>query len=112
MKGNKLFIIASFVVLCCTMLSCNTETTVYGTIARSGGDPVPNLKVSLEYGDYAFGFTPVYSAITGSDGLYEITFDYNLDDQRTYWIHLGEGAYSYNKVNINRGKMNRFDYVY
>lgn len=114
MNKQLVFKLAALLIVCCAMLSCGKETTVYGTVVYSSGDPVPNLKVSLEYGDFYHGYTPVYSAITGSDGQYEIIFNYDYDDERTYWIHLGQVSYdwSYHKVNIIRGQMNRFDIVY
>lgn len=125
MKKRQLLKLSALLVLCCAMFGCGKgkETTVYGTVFRSNGTPVSNLKVTLEYhekvaehGSIFDSYVMISSTVTGTDGQYEIVFPYNptyANSSHGYYIHLGNKDYSDRyQIEIQAGKMNRFDLRY
>lgn len=129
MKKQRLFKLAALLVLCCMLFGCKKETIVYGTVFWSDGTPAGNLQVTLEYAYSKVGSSVNYpminSTITGSDGQYELAFQYNSDIANSnyvngvyyhgYYLRLGSNPNSNTyrtRIEINAGEMNRFDLRY
>lgn len=118
MKKQSIIKLGALLFICCVMFGCGKETetaTIYGTVCNKNGTPVPNVEVNLG---------TIASAVTGSDGLYEITFagpfynSYNLYVNYTYIEWYWYGGYTWHQsheatyrktITIRSGETKRFD---
>lgn len=113
MKSIRRVVYCLSIVFMLCLLGCGKDktTTIYGVVINHRtGNPMANLQVSV---GYFYGIRkPIASTVTGSDGLYELTFYYD-DNYGGYFVSLSNGGIAdYHDVVINKGEMNRFDFVY